>query len=124
MLLEECYEAFGGNIESVRGRIPKDALICKFLIKFLSDPSYDTLCEALKEEDYEKAFRAAHTLKGVCDNLALSRLGESATVLTECLREKANEQVNVELCSTLASQVTEDYRTTVDAITVLQNTME
>ena len=107
-----------------RNRRAYSSLFTYFLIKFLSDPSYVTLCEALKEEDYEKAFRAAHTLKGVCDNLALSRLGESASVLTECLRGKANEQVNVELCSTLASQVTEDYRTTVDAITVLQNTME
>ena len=124
MLIEECYEAFGGNIESVRGRIPKDSLICTFLIKFLSDPSYDTLCEALKEEDYEKAFRAAHTLKGVCDNLALSRLGESASVLTECLRGKEREQINVELCSTLANQVTEDYRTTAEAIKQLQNSME
>lgn len=48
----------------------------------------------MNEGDYESAFRAAHTLKGVALNLGLGRLAKSSSELTEALRAgRENEAV-------------------------------
>ena len=46
------------------------------------DGSYQLLQDSLAKEDYEEAFRAAHTIKGVCQNLAFDKLGNSSEHLT------------------------------------------
>ena len=74
MTLQECYAAMGGNYEEVLGRLRSDRLIQKFVLKFLDDGSYDLLCRSLEEKNYEEAFRAAHTIKGVCQNLSITKL--------------------------------------------------
>lgn len=72
MTMRECYEAIGGNYEDVLGRLRSEALIRKFTLKFLEDQSYPQLKQALNDKkNYEDAFRSAHTLKGVCQNLFL-----------------------------------------------------
>ena len=62
------------------------ALVEKFAIKFLSDSSFQDLEDGLKEKDAEKAFRAAHTLKGICLNLGFDAFYEVSAALTEKLR--------------------------------------
>ena len=47
MTIQECYEAIGGNYEEVLGRLQSEALIRKFTLKFLEDPSYLQLKLAL-----------------------------------------------------------------------------
>ena len=76
MTIQECYEAIGGNYEDVLGRLNSEALIRKFTFMFLEDPSYMRLKQALADKNYEEAFRNAHTLKGVCQNLSFDRLYE------------------------------------------------
>ena len=61
-------------------------LVEKFARKFLDDPSYQTLVETMDKADYEEAFRAAHTLKGVCANLGFTQLFKVSSDLTEELR--------------------------------------
>lgn len=119
MLLKECYEAFGGDYESVRDRIPQEEIIRKFLIKFLSEPSYDNLCKALAAEEYTEAFRAVHSLKGVCQNLGFDQLQKSSSVLTELLRNSMEKQVDMEQCKVALREVNEDYKIVIDAITRL-----
>ena len=70
MTIQECYEAIGGNYEDVLRRLRSEALIRKFTLKFLEDQSYSLLKQALGDNNYEEAFRGAHTLKGVCQNLS------------------------------------------------------
>lgn len=76
MTIQECYEAIGGNYEDVLRRLRSEALIWKFTLKFLEDQSYSLLKQALGDNNYEEAFRGAHTLKGVCQNLSFDRLYE------------------------------------------------
>lgn len=116
MLLKECYDTFGGEYESVKQRISSDEIILKFVLKFLTEPSYANLCKALEEEDYEEAFRAAHSLKGVCQNLAFKRLSESSSVLTELLRSRDEKSVDKVRCEELLQEVSEDYKAVVEAI--------
>ena len=76
MTIQECYEAIGGNYKDVLGRLQSEALIRRFTLKFLEDQSYLQLTQALENKNYEDAFRSAHTLKGVCQNLSFDRLYE------------------------------------------------
>ncbi|MFR7843256.1 MAG: Hpt domain-containing protein, partial [Gallintestinimicrobium sp.] len=62
------------------------------------------------------AFRAAHTLKGVCANLGLDRLYEADSELTEKLRGRQTEG-----SEELYQKVAEVYETTVTVLKELDN---
>ncbi len=111
MTLQECYAAIGGDYEDVAARLRSDRLVQKFLLRFLDDQSYALFCTSMEEKNYEEAFRAAHTIKGICQNLSFTRLLESSSGMSEALRHgwtpKADE---------LIRQLAEDYQLTVDGI--------
>lgn len=116
MTIKECYDMFGGSYELMKLRISKDEIIKKFLIKFLSEPSFDNLCKALENEDYAGAFRAAHSMKGVSANLALQRLEKSVIALTELLRDSDKKIIDREQCKKHFECVVNDYNDVVTAI--------
>ena len=86
MTLQECYEKLGGNYQEVSSRLPSEKFIQKYVLKFLEDKTYSLLVESWEQENYDEAFRAAHTIKGMCQNLSFSRLLDSSAALTESLR--------------------------------------
>ena len=53
------------------------------------------LADAIEGQDWEAAFRAAHTLKGIALNLSLVRLAEACAAMTEALRGSAVMPANV-----------------------------
>ena len=112
MTLKECYDALGGNYEDTVRRLYNEKLVEKFLFKFEEDPSFENLKKALEEENLEAAFRAAHTLKGVAQNMGFDNLAESSSVLTEALRSR-----NVMPCAEQVEEVCEDYNKIREAIT-------
>lgn len=116
MTVKECYESFGGNYEECMSRLRSDERITKFLVKVVNDGSYALLCESLQKHDMQEAFRAAHTLKGVCMNLSLTRLYESSVKLTEALRNRTEYGADID---PLLEQVKNDYRLTVESISKL-----
>lgn len=111
MNIEICYAAMEGDYAGVLSRLRTEERIKKFALKFLKDTSYQTLCDSLASSDYETAFRASHTLKGVCQNLGFTKLYESSHELTELLRDGAHPDMEK-----LFARVTADYRQTVDAL--------
>lgn len=115
MTLQECYAAMGGDYADVIGRLRSERLVQKFVLKFLNDGSYDLLCRSMEAKDYEEAFRAAHTIKGVCQNLSITRLQDSSSQLCEALRSGYSPEAE-----TLMRKTAEDYRQTVDAIQTFQ----
>lgn len=76
----------GANYEDVLKRLYNEGMICRFTLMFLNDDSYPKLEQALKEGNVKEAFRAAHTLKGVCQNLGFTNLYQPTYDLTEVLR--------------------------------------
>ena len=88
-----------------------EELVRKFLLKFLDDKSYADLERTLSEGDYKEAFRAAHTLKGVCLNLGFTELYKVSAELTEVLRGRETAGSDE-----LYAQVKEQYTTLTDAI--------
>lgn len=86
MTIQECYKKMGADYEDVLKRLYSEGMIRKFARMFLDDDSYPKLERSLKEENVEEAFRAAHTLKGVCQNLGFTNLYQPTYELTEVLR--------------------------------------
>ena len=114
MTIQECYQQLGGDFTNIETRLPSISLVTKFITKFLNDSSFSELCQALERGQQEEAFRAAHTLKGVCANLCFDRLGASAGRLTELLRLEGSGIP--EGAAPLLEEVRRDYGLTVDAI--------
>ena len=86
MTLKEFYEQIDGSYEDTLHRLTSEALVHRFVLKYPADPSFAQLREAVAAADWESAFRAAHTLKGVAQNLGFDRLQKSASALTEAVR--------------------------------------
>ena len=84
-------------------------------MKFLDDGSYDILVTSMDKSDWSEAFRAAHTIKGVCQNLSFTRLFTSASHLCEALRPGGPPQ-----STDLFTQVKTDYEATLSAIRTYQ----
>ena len=74
MTMQECYDRLGGNFEQMTKRLPSVSIIKKFVARFPEDPTFTELCRAMESGEQKEAFRAAHTLKGVCTNLGFDRL--------------------------------------------------
>jgi HPt (histidine-containing phosphotransfer) domain-containing protein len=78
----------------------------------------------MDEKNYEEAFRAAHTIKGVCQNLSFTSLYEVSNRLNEALRNGPTpeapgllEKVKV---TALVEEVKAEYDKTVSAIRAFQ----
>ena len=115
MTIQECYRQMGANYEDVLKRLYNEGMICRFTLMFLNDDSYPKLEQALKEENVKEAFRAAHTLKGVCQNPGFTNLYQPAYELTEVLRAGT-----LEGSGEWFARVTEQYKITTDAIRGVQ----
>lgn len=87
MTLKEVFTRIGGDYEGVVSRLCNEKLVERFVLKFSKDESYAQLCDFLRQENYNEAFRMAHTLKGVSQNLGFTRLYEASHELTEALRD-------------------------------------
>ena len=115
MSLTECYIALGGSYEEVLSRLSSERLVNKFVLKFLTDPSYDLLVRSMESKDWPEAFRAAHTIKGVCQNLSFTTLFQSSNQLAEALRNGYTPEAPA-----LFDQVCADYERTAGAIRAYQ----
>ena len=120
MTLQECYGKLHGNYEDAKSRLAMDRLIEKFMLKFLDDTSMDLLKTSVAEENIQESFRAAHTLKGVCQNLSLTSLYQVSSQLTEELRNEDTAVPGNPNNSDYMSKVTAEYHKTIEAIQELE----
>lgn len=119
MTLKECYAKLCGDYEDALSRLQSERLVQKFVLKFLNDKSYELLCKSMEEKNYEEAFRAVHTIKGVSQNLSFTKLIESSEKLTQVLRGG-----NWNGDEVLYNQVLEDYKSTAAAIEEFKASVE
>ena len=111
MTVKECYERVGSHYDGVLRRLGSEALVKRFAVKFLNDPSFQEPTDGLEAQDGEKSFRAAHTLKGVCLNLGFTGLYKVSAELTEVLRGRETAGSDE-----LYKQMKEQYIILTDAI--------
>ena len=86
MDIKEFYNKIGSDSADVEKRLGSLSTAEYFVKKFASDKTYPMLKEAYEAGDNEKAFRTAHTLKGLCSNLGFAALFSASSALTEALR--------------------------------------
>ena len=67
--------------------LDREDFYLRMLRKFTEESYIEDIEKGLETEDYEAAFRACHSLKGVSVNLGLNRLYERTIPLTEALRQ-------------------------------------
>lgn len=116
MDLKSFYSNVGGDYDVMMGRMGnKEERIIKFLNKFMNDPSFENLKEALSTGNAEEAFRAAHTIKGVALNLELMDLQASSGRLTDILRDGEIPAAAQEILA----QVETDYQKATECIAQL-----
>ena len=64
IMVDEALERFMGN----------EAMLERYLQKFLNEKSYALLRDSLAASDWETAGRAAHTLKSVCGSIGCAAM--------------------------------------------------
>lgn len=89
MTIEQFYDKIGANYSAVLKRLASESLILTIVKKFPAERSFSDLNDAFTVHDAEKAFRVAHTLKGITLNLGFDNLYEPTYELTEKLRTKS-----------------------------------
>lgn len=118
MEIEAFYAAIGGDYEGMLGRMRAKERVLRFVRRFPADESFALLEESLAKGDGQEAFRAAHTLKGVCQNLGFDRLYRLSAELTEALRPGSTRMEDV---PALMEATREGYRQVVEAIAAIED---
>lgn len=90
MLTIEALRAFGANTDEGLNRcLNNEAFYLRMVQMGAADASFSRLNEAIAAGDKKAAFEAAHALKGVLSNLALTPILEPVVELTELLRHES-----------------------------------
>ena len=117
MDVKECYKKMDGDYEKAVRLMGNDERIIKYLKIFQRDANFDSLCNAIKQNDLKTAFCAAHTLKGIALNLSLTSLANSTIELTEILRSGMPNEGIV----SLLQNTKKTYALILECINALQN---
>ena len=87
MLSIDDLRRFGANVQDGMGRCMNDESFYLEMVNMtLNEKSFDRLTDAIRSGDRKGAFEAAHALKGITGNVALTPLYEPLTEMTELLR--------------------------------------
>ena len=119
MNLQELYERVGGDYADVLSRLMTEERVLKFVRRFPEDASFNELRAALDSGNTETAFRAAHTLKGIAQNLGFTALYKASDELTEALRPGSEDDIKADIPA-LFSRTSEEYEKVVAAIAEIQ----
>lgn len=119
MNLKEVYEKTGGDFTDVMSRLMTEERVLKFVRRFPEDPSFNELRAALDSGNTETAFRAAHTIKGIAQNLGFTALYKASDELTEALRPGSEDDIKADIPA-LFSRTSEEYEKVVAAIAEIQ----
>ena len=89
MVTIEKLKDFGANVEEGLSRCyGNEAFYLKLMGMIRNEKNFDELEKAVQENDLDRAFEAAHALKGALGNLSLTPLTDIAVEMTELLRKR------------------------------------
>lgn len=89
MLTVEGLRAWGANVDEGLGRCLKNETFYLTLVKkAIQDPAFEKLNNACGAGDLDQGFDAAHALKGMMANLALTPILNPVVKITELLRAR------------------------------------
>ena len=91
MLTIEGLREFGADVEEGLGRcFGQEEFYLTLVGMVLEEKNFDALQQAIKDRDLDKAFEAAHALKGVLGNLSLTPVLKPVEEITELLRSRTD----------------------------------
>lgn len=91
MLTTDALKQFGADVDDGLSRcMGNEAFYFKLIGKVVEDKNFQALEDAVAAKDLDKAFDAAHSLKGVLGNLALTPVYEPVYEITELLRARTD----------------------------------
>lgn len=114
-VVETLYQIAGGDYAGVIGRLRTNERIAKFVTMFADDASYTNLIDNMAAENWDEAFRAAHTLKGTARDMGFIDLSDRASEVTEALRASDAAQAKE-----LLPAVEDAYKQVADAIAMFR----
>ena len=92
MTVQEFYTATGGDLEDLLKRIPREAMISRFVKKYAESEDFDRMLLAYEAEDYRGVFEASHNIKGMTANLSLTSLTVPVSEICEAVRNGAPDK--------------------------------
>ena len=91
MLTIDALKQLGVNTDDGLSRcMGNEAFYFKLIGKVVDDKNFEALEEAVAAKDLDAAFDAAHSLKGVLGNLALTPIYDPVFEVTELLRARSD----------------------------------
>ena len=117
MTLQQFYQTIQGDYEGMCSRLVIPERIQRFVLLFPQDDSYSLFVQSMDTGDAASAFRAIHTLKGLCLNLGFSGMLPLVSQITEALRAG-----QMELAREAMPQLAQSYQLHRDAIAQLERT--
>ncbi len=99
MTLKVFYEKTNADYDAVIRRLVNEKMVLKYLRKFLDDSHFSQLQQSIAAQDYETAYRSAHTLKGLCLTLGFTTMSVPVVALTEELRAGKTEHAQAHLAA-------------------------
>lgn len=91
MINIDVLKQFGADTDDGLSRcMGNEAFYFKLIGKVVEDKNFQALEDAVAAKDLDKAFEAAHSLKGVLGNLALTPIYEPVYEITELLRKRTD----------------------------------
>lgn len=89
MLTIDGLKEFGADVKEGLGRcFDQEEFYLTLVGMVLEEKNFDNLQQAIKDNDLDKAFEAAHALKGVLGNLSLTPILRPVEEITELLRSR------------------------------------
>ena len=86
MTLAELYKAIGGDLDAALKVLRIEKLVNKHIRKLPDNGIFASLAEAGQTMDPAMLFESAHAIKGVCANLGLVRMSETASEIADEFR--------------------------------------
>lgn len=89
MLTIDGLRAWGANVDEAMARcLNNETFYLTLVNKAIQDAGFDKLKEACEAGNLDEAFDAAHSLKGITANLALTPILRPVEQITELLRTR------------------------------------
>ena len=94
MNIQEFYDSIDESYENVSSRMMgNQKLVEKFVRKFLDDPTYGQIKEAVDKMDYDEILRTTHTMKGIASKLEFTHLQQNSAKAVDMIRAGQREEV-------------------------------
>lgn len=95
MLLEDLYEELNLDISVVIHRFAENRNLLELYIKkFVNEPTFHKLEEAVKAGDYKEMEGQSHALKGVTANFGFEQLFQACSDMVLHIRSEKYEEVD------------------------------